>query len=336
MTLLSGARCTAAAALSCLVLAAAAPADERSPPQAAVPVEPVEAIVEAFATHDIVALSMIGPYEEHQAFRASLIRDPRFAEQVSVIVVYFGNARHQAVADRFVRGDEVPYDELQRVWQDTTQPHHTFDPPVYEALFRVVRAANASLPDDERLRVVLSDPPIDWATVDEFDDLLPWLQRRFDHAAEVVEREVLNREGKALLLTDTGILLRESPLIRAIEASGRPLFSVVWSAADVESVEPEARSWPRPSLAPVHGTRIGAMEIGDFAPGAPPGALQDHFDALLHLGPTSDLTLSRIAPTLCADEVYLDRRLPRLQLAARAGATGWLEDFTAQCADADE
>lgn len=328
-------QCAIVAALSCLAIAAVAQVAERPPPQPAVPAEPVEAILEAFAAHDIVALSLIGPYEEHQAFRAALIRDPRFASRVGVIVVYFGNARHQAVVDRFVRGDDVPYDELQRVWQDTTQPHHTFDPPVYEALFRVVREVNASLAEDERLRVVLSDPPIDWAEVDDFDDLLPWLQRRFDHAVEVVEREVLSRNGKALLVTDTGILLRESPLVRAIEASSRALFSVVWSAADVEAVEPAAGSWPRPSLSLLPGTRIGAMETSDFAPGAPPGPLQDHFDALLHFGPPSELTRSRIAPALCTDEEYLARRLPRLRLAANAGAVDWLEDFTARCANPD-
>jgi hypothetical protein len=51
---------------------------------------------------------------------------------------------------------------------------------------------------------------------------------------------------------------------------------------------------------------------------------------VLYLGPESSLTEAKIAPELCSDEEYLAMRLPRLQIAAEAGAP-FLEEFTDYC-----
>src|SRR5262245_5852665 len=90
--------------------------DEMRP---AVPIEPIGAITNAFKSHDIVALDE-GDHgnEQGHVFRLALIRDPRFAAVVDDIVVEFGNARYQETMDRFIRGEDVPERELQRVWQD--------------------------------------------------------------------------------------------------------------------------------------------------------------------------------------------------------------------------
>ena len=94
----------------------------RRPP--AVPVEPFSAILDAFKTHQIVALGE-GPHgnEQGHLFRLSLILHPRFAMMVNDIVVEFGNSRYQQVMDRFVAGEDVPYDSLRQVWQNTTHVH---------------------------------------------------------------------------------------------------------------------------------------------------------------------------------------------------------------------
>src|SRR5918995_6751529 len=106
-----------------------------SPP--AVPLEPIAAILDAFKTHQIVALGEGGHgNEQGHAFRLSLIRDPRFAQVVNDIVVEFGNSRYQEIIDEFVSGSDVPYASLRKVWQDTTQPHDVWDRPIYEEFFR--------------------------------------------------------------------------------------------------------------------------------------------------------------------------------------------------------
>jgi erythromycin esterase-like protein len=77
-------------------------------PKPAVPLDPIPAILDAFKTHQIVALGE-GAHgnEQGNAFRLALIRDPRFAATVNDIVVELGNARYQDVMDRYVNGGDV-------------------------------------------------------------------------------------------------------------------------------------------------------------------------------------------------------------------------------------
>lgn len=295
----------------------------------AVPVEPVESILNAFASHDLVALTPHG-YEEEFDFLTSLLRTPSFQAAVDDIVVEFGSSRYQDVMDRFVGGEEVAYDELKDAWQQTTQPHHVSDPPIYEEFFRVVREINASIPEEDQLRVVLAEPPIDWSLIEDFEDLLPWLQQRFPFEAEVVEREVLVKNRKALLLSGAGHYLNGTPLLQTITARGHDLFKI-WIPQDYDLAvaQPSVSSWPTPSFAVVSGTVIGTVKLDTgIAPAAP---LEEEYDAVLYLGSPSSLTPARIAPELCGDEEYLRMRLPRLRMAAKNGAPGWLEEFNEYC-----
>lgn len=83
-------------------------AQETATPRPAVPIEPIAAIIDAFRTHNVVALGEPHGNEQGHAFRLALIRDPRFAATVNDIVVECGNARYQDLMDRFIRGEDVP------------------------------------------------------------------------------------------------------------------------------------------------------------------------------------------------------------------------------------
>src|SRR5512142_3222928 len=146
---------------------------QSAPPRPAIAIEPIKAILDAFRSHRIVAMSEGGNHgdEQSHAFRLALVRDPRFAATVNDIVVESGNALYQDVIDRFVRGDEVPYGSLRQVWQNTTQPHTVWDAPIYEEFYRAVRAVNASLPKERQLRVLLGDPPINWERIHTGEDI---------------------------------------------------------------------------------------------------------------------------------------------------------------------
>jgi hypothetical protein len=174
------------------------------------PAIPVEAIVEAFETHSIVALGdgNHGNEQIHQ-MRVKLLRDPRFQTQVRDIVVEFGNSRYQAVIDRFVSGEAVPERELRKVWQDTAQANPVWDVPVYEAFFREVRAINASVPEERRLRVILGDVPFDWSDVSTTADYARQPQRSDRFTAGLVSGEVLAKDRKALVVFGEMHLLRE-------------------------------------------------------------------------------------------------------------------------------
>jgi hypothetical protein len=53
-------------------------------------------------------------------FLTSLLRHPRFVGTVNDLVVEFGNARYQDIADRYVAGDPVARDQLKQIWENTT------------------------------------------------------------------------------------------------------------------------------------------------------------------------------------------------------------------------
>jgi hypothetical protein len=303
----------------------------------AVPQEPIAAIVDAFRSHDIVGLDE-GNHgnEQGHAFRLSLIRDERFSRSVNDIVVEVGSARYQAAMDRFTAGEDVPYSDLRKVWEDITQPHGPADRPIYEEFFRAVRDVNASLPRERRLRVLLGEPPIDWDTVRTRDDMMRWLLQRDTHAVDVIQREVLAKGRRALVIYG-GLHLLRNPSERTGEGivvrlgrAGTEVFSI-WTNtfADLEALQADVRSWPKPSLAMFRGNRLGAEPFARYAAveslRTPNGEAvpaerwtslpaQEQFDAVLYIGPPSTITQSRMSRALCADAAYMKMRLQRISL----------------------
>ena len=171
----------------------------------AVRVDPISAIIDAFAVHPVVTLGE-GPHgnEQGHAFRLALIRDPRFAARVNDIVIESGSARYQDYVDRFVRSEEVADVFLRAARENTVTPTPAWDRPIYDELFRAVRDVNRSQPPDRQLRILLGDPPIDWNEVRTADDYRSWLMRRDSHPAEVIQREVLAKGRRALVVYGDG------------------------------------------------------------------------------------------------------------------------------------
>src|SRR5207244_4055589 len=118
-----------------------------------------------FKTPQIVALTDAHGNEQNQAFRLRLMRDPRFVQVVNDIVIELGNAKFQDIADEFVRGADVPATSLRRIWRDTTVSTAGNNYLMIEELLRTVRELNAGMPPARQIRVLLGDPPVDWAKV---------------------------------------------------------------------------------------------------------------------------------------------------------------------------
>ena len=123
------------------------------------PLDAITTILDAFRTHPVVGLEEEHGDEGSHAFRLSLIRDPRFPGAVNDILVEFGNSRYQDIVDRFIGGEPVADENLRKIWQNTTQAHTIWDRPIYEDFYRAVRAINATLPSERRLRVLLGIRP---------------------------------------------------------------------------------------------------------------------------------------------------------------------------------
>ena len=114
-----------------VLAATAALSGQSAASRPAAPLDPIAAILDAFRSHSVIALGEgLHGNEQSHAFRLSLIRDPRFADTVNDIVVEPGSAGYQEVMDRFVRGEEVPYDSLRQAWRNTTMPNPVWDRPI--------------------------------------------------------------------------------------------------------------------------------------------------------------------------------------------------------------
>jgi len=304
------------------------------------PADPVVAVLDAFKTHDIVGVPDPHRNTALHAFLLSLIRDPRFPGRVHDIVVEFGNALYQDRVDRFVRGEDVPYEALRRVWLDTTQAQPASDTPQAEETLRAVRAINASRKPAARIRVWLGDPPIDWTQIRTKEDHRRWILMRETFPADLVRREVLRRHRHALVVYGIGHLQRKNPqanfestgmaasLVSLLEEGGASVFNV-GLAPDLAIAYPYAASWPVPSVVLTRGTEMGATPIAYDGPrvsvqtGQMVPVPREHwrsmrtdeqFDALLYIGPRASWSYAMVSPALCSDPEYLAMRTARMAL----------------------
>lgn len=277
----------------------------------AVPVEPMAAILGAFESHSVVALGE-GSHGDLASlkFRLALIRDPRFAEIVNDIVVEAGNARYQDAIDRYVRGEDVPAAIIREACRNTTNENWGSDFPSFEEIFHAVRALNLTLPADRRLRILLGDPPFDWAKVKHAGDLYPTDRQRF--VADLILRESVAKKRRTLIVYGDQHLRRDTrSIVSFVESAGQKVFTI-WTTttAALTFGQSDVTSWPVPSLSMVKGTRLGAAEW----PLWHPLRLEQRFDAVLNLGTFSP---GRIPLEYCADPEYMKLRLFRMDLRGR-------------------
>ncbi len=276
--------------------------------------EAVPAVLDLFEQYTIVALSE-GPHNNQKGheFRLALVRDPRFGRIVNDVVVEFGNSRYQTVMDRFTAGADVPYQELRQVWENTTIPGTLWDSPIYYEFFAAIRDVNRA--NGSHIRVLLGDPPIDWASIRGVDQINAYYPQRDSHAATVVRQEVVNKNRRALVVFGEGHLLSSGPLgadtlvaILQRESKAR-IFTISNSYPDLSRFQAGA-AWPVPSLILVKGTTVGTEPSEAGSP------LEQDFDAVLHLGGPSALSMTRVQKSVCNDPEYLKMRLDRYALTA--------------------
>jgi len=81
-----------------------------------VPNDAAPAILQRLDNFPVVAIGDLHGCPELHAFLIKLIQTPQFSDKVNVIVVEFGNALYQNLADDYVvEGKEVPTDQLVRI-----------------------------------------------------------------------------------------------------------------------------------------------------------------------------------------------------------------------------
>jgi hypothetical protein len=322
----------------------------------AVPLQPIDAILDAFRTHAVVALGEGVSHGDEAAygFRLALLRDRRFVETVNDVVVELGNARYQDLIDRFVRGEDVSDDSLRHVWQDTTQPSVVADFTIYQDFFRAVRALNVLLPEGRRLRVLLGDPPIEWEHVTSPDEFLRWLEQRDSYPAHVIRTEVLAKGHRALVIYGQMHFQRRNvmsnydmsipaaqTLVSLLEQNVPRSVFTIWPIPDLEKLQSDVASWPVPSIARITGTVLGATDFGAYrSPNEPRMSVEngqfvavprdrwktlradEQFDAVMYEGPRGAIQFAKPAASLCADAQHVQERLKRIALAGLPPSEG--------------
>jgi hypothetical protein len=179
--------------------------DNPAPRRASSPL--VDAIAAALRNNHVVLIAeRHGWSAEHQLLRRLLQRLPSDGPVVDV-VVEFGNARYQALVDRYTAGGDISLRTVSRAWLETTQGA-VWRAPDYSAFFAAVRTRN-SKHSQQPMRVVLGDPPFDPERTpsSEYDY---WILQRGEHFADVIHREVLRRGRRALVIAGIGHVLRRS------------------------------------------------------------------------------------------------------------------------------
>lgn len=274
----------------------------------------VAATLDLFDSFPIVAIGEYHGSSAQHDFLAQLICDPRFPETVDAIVVEFANRRLQGILDRYIGGENVTAVELASVWRSSTQTSGVWEHPVYERFFSLVRSVNQTVPEEQRIRVLAGDPPIDRSTVTEFGECnseLPtchdyWLQRRDASFAEVVATEVLEAGHNALLVAGAGHMTRQLnpehppdiPAILEAEWPGSTFVMIPHTGFAVDPPNMDIRerlsSWPVPGLAVLGDMWLGDLDAclleGPESPDAPPcpdaggPTLSDLADGYLYLG----------------------------------------------------
>jgi hypothetical protein len=334
------------AVLLCSLLFAHSPVTRAAEPV----VQPaVDGILAAFDTHPLVGLGEIHNLANELNFYTLVVRDPRFAAKVGNVVVEFGGSQHQDTLDRYLDGKSVTYMELSKVWRNTLSHDPTLEGVGYQTFFAVVREVNSTLPPDQRIRVWLSEPPIEWSRIQTKEAWQRIYDQRETHAAVLIGRDILGRGKKALVIYGTGhffslpwpstwpkpsagteslgdILERSHPgaLYRILPYSG---YKVAGCSAALEA----QMKWPRRVLiAPVRGTALQEtlmrpecmsppQQLDPAVPADELARLSRRFyeidsgaagDALLYMAPAADLKLTPSDPAIWMDSDY-DKELRR-------------------------
>src|SRR5215471_812702 len=298
----------------------------------------VKAIVDQFDKSDLVGLGELHGSQADQDLRFHVIHSKALARKVRVIAVEGLNAFYQEDLDRYIRGENVPLEEVQKVWRDSTG---IFVGPViltiYQQFLSEVRSVNRGLPARLKFRVIATDPPLDWAKVHSAGDFRSILGKRSEFGAEVVEREALRKRQKALLVFATAWLTRNkqhmtanglAPWTDTIGARlDRDFPGRLYVIAPVRSGEyPDTAKLERligmpasPVLLRLHRTTFGSLVANEFITAnsavllgakAPPfhfyrdgTTMAEVADAVLYRGRVADAVV-RPEPSYAADKAY--------------------------------
>ena len=313
----------------------------------------IPAILKSFDSYEVVGMSEAHELKDVDGLILALIRTPAFAEKVNDIVVECGNMRYQPLLDRYIAGEDVAFIDVQKVWRNTTQPM-CGQSGFFEQLYPLVRAMNQKLPLTKRLRVVAADPPIDWDKIHDAKDIAPFMDRDAS-IASVMEKEVLSKHRKALmlfgifhLLHDSGPDAGDAVTIYERRYPGRTfvISDLGYYGTDSQNTAIESlNQGTAPTLILTKGSSLGSLSLSAFLPtpittdqncnvinefeGKTPKPVAALLDAFLYLGPQNLQLREPVPADISLDRAYMSEWLRRLKVSGLPGPQT-LEEMNSQ------
>jgi hypothetical protein len=287
------------------------------------PQDATNAMIHLFQSHNIVMLGEVHGNKQEYEWLCGLVKTPEFADRVDDIVVEHGNSLYQETVNRYIAGENVPIDRVQKAWRNMISSVPPVS-PAYGWFYRAIREANLQRHGKHQMRLLMGGPPGDWDKIRSPQDLAPYEAEREQWYAQVVKDEVLAKHRQALRIMGASHFLRghaqllqdelllqqhqaASPLDRThvapgyiertLRAAGENPYLVVFGGNVVDNqgdVDKRFDLWPAPAIASASGNWLGKLPAQPLiscghAP-ATPLTLGDEADAMLYVARCADLT----------------------------------------------
>ncbi|HEY0740306.1 MAG TPA: hypothetical protein VGD40_02555 [Chryseosolibacter sp.] len=298
-----------------------------------------KSIINAFGTYQVAGLAEIHYNVETWKLIQQIIKDNQEAQAFRVFAFEGGNSLYQATMDDYVNGGDVSVQELKKVWRNNTLINTTYDAPVYLEFINSIRQANEKLAPGKKFRIILLDPPIDWATVTSDIQFKSFQAQRVNSMIEIIEKEVYAKNEKVLFIAGsnhTSRSLPTAPVPSALSSleerhPGTTLSIGVYNGFGVDDnelseIEANFQGWPLNSIVLLEGSAVGEIPAAtntrmkgsggtlvDPFNGAP---LKSVHDALVFVGNRNSLTVSDPATAICgsaADDIAWRNEIIRRQ-----------------------
>ena len=188
---------------------------------------------------------------------------------------------------------------------------------------------NLNLPPARRIRVWLGEPPIDWSTIHTSSDHMRYGAKRNEYPAALIDREIMARGKKALVIYGGGHFTRQPgnpfpgdrPIRARVEEKYPGSFYVIWAHSAAEpacQAEVSARTagLTRSMLiAPIKATWVEDVysKPGCYQSGRARATMAD---ALLYLGDPHGFRMSPVDPQALLDDTYFRELARRNQIIA--------------------
>ncbi|GAI92489.1 unnamed protein product, partial [marine sediment metagenome] len=155
--------------------------------------DPKTFVLDALARHRLVIMGEVHHRPRYWAFNASLVEDPRFAENVGAIYMELPS-NDQNLVEEFLAAEKLDTEPVIEMLRDMLWMGWP-DQPMLD-FFVTVWKVNQKLPPEKRLRIVLVDMRRPWEKIQKKEDWGQYDVDRNKFMAENIVRDLRERPGE--------------------------------------------------------------------------------------------------------------------------------------------